>query len=831
MEDLTKSLQTDEELKKLLTPLSKRISAFEDHVWELALSKELAKEEVALHVNLALTATRPIIGNYFNGVLEGLVGSLGIKIHEDEDPPRSTLEGLERHLAEELEQLSVSAPSLEGCESHGLHVGYSLQYADREKGPSVPALSSMALPDLLDVIDHLQLGMSTPLDEDQSSEEQQDLLESLVAKGVLRSSKTKDVYQKFVNILDAGPHIQNPEPAPKPKVNPPVPPRQVYPPQMPATGNPTSIPGALLGTNWVLGKIPTDEEESKKLFSYRNPLSIKPAVPPPKVSNPIPPLPYQGSKSGEGEPVIGDPNRLGGIAAGPVGNTLVDHSRRNPSSDRMSKQEASTQEVIRPIRGILCPSKLPRRDLKYSEEQCTPLDSQGCLVGCVHLTDIAESERSSASESGAAKRKEPDTPDLGSEGASAPFKKQVKIEGATYRHGSVPSIHVGASLHDVLERDEGDNYEKEEEEEDEDNNNDVIQGDTPKDEDNEEEEDNEDDAQFVDNNPIPPKCWTRSQQAQQDEQESSLVIEILSDDEKQQKSWVEVQKASKDSASPSDGQPSSLGKGNKPVPEEADLQDPGNEDESVMKEVAKLNTKNRVQMKALSEACDQCYVADKLCTQEVCGAILGLDKIPSVVQIHKWDLFKLGPPGNHVVDDIHSHWESYFEKYGVLADAPYSKFQATEGWDTVYTWDSLEKDEPALTHTYGKKVTKPSLIGVVTPTTMEIGDNYFLNKLHEPACIKRRSVYYGAKVAGKGSCVQVVICPYCGVLSQNAPSGCCHIQRHFGLTFECGGCKQFHSEAPKKLQEHLGKCKEALATKAAAELAASQNETSKREQE
>ena len=152
LEDLTKSLQTDEELKKLLTALSKQISAFEDHISELALSKELAEEELALCVNLALMATRPIIGNYFNGVPEGLVGSLGIKIHEDKDPPCSTQEGLEKHLAEELKQLSVSAPSLKGCESRGLHVGYSLQYADHEKGPSVPALSSTALPDLLDVI-------------------------------------------------------------------------------------------------------------------------------------------------------------------------------------------------------------------------------------------------------------------------------------------------------------------------------------------------------------------------------------------------------------------------------------------------------------------------------------------------------------------------------------------------------------------------------------------------------------------------------------------------------------------------------------------------------
>ena len=200
---MVKSLQTDEELKKLLTALFKWISAFEDHVWDLALSKELAEEEVALCVNLALTATRPIIGNYFNGVLEGLVGSLGIKIHEDLDPPRSTQEGLERHLAKELKQLSVSAPSLKGSESRGLHVGYSLQYADHEKGPLVLALSSTVLPRLLDAINCLWLGMSTPSDKDQSSEEQPDLLESLAAKGVPKSSKTKDVYQKFVNILDA----------------------------------------------------------------------------------------------------------------------------------------------------------------------------------------------------------------------------------------------------------------------------------------------------------------------------------------------------------------------------------------------------------------------------------------------------------------------------------------------------------------------------------------------------------------------------------------------------------------------------------------------------
>ena len=205
-----------------------------------------------------------------------------------------------------------------------------------------------------------------------------------------------------------------------------MPPRQVEPPLTPVTGNPTTNSGASFGSNWVPGKIPTDEEEPKKLFPYRDSLYTKPAMPPPKVSDPIPPFPHQGSKAGEEELAIRDPSGSGGVPAVHVRDTPVDHSQRDPSLDQMPKQEASIQEVVRPTKGILCPSKLPRRDLKYSKHRCTILDSQRYLIRCVQLTDIAKSGKSSASESGAAKRKEPDTPDLGSGGASAPVQKRVR---------------------------------------------------------------------------------------------------------------------------------------------------------------------------------------------------------------------------------------------------------------------------------------------------------------------------------------------------------------------------------------------------------------------
>ena len=90
---------------------------------------------------------------------------------------------------------------------------------------------------------------------------------------------------------------------------------------------------------------------------------------------------------------------------------------------------------------------------------------------------------------------------------------------------------MGASLHKVEEKDEDNNGEEGEGYEDDNN----LPEDTPKD-DAEEGEDEDEDIQVIESEPASSKFWTRSQQAQQDEQESSLVKEILSDDEKLQKS-------------------------------------------------------------------------------------------------------------------------------------------------------------------------------------------------------------------------------------------------------------------------------------------------------
>ena len=104
-------------------------------------------------------------------------------------------------------------------------------------------------------------------------------------------------------------------------------------------------------------------------------------MPPPKVSDPIPPIPHKESKAGEEKLVGDDPSRSGGAPPVHTGDTPVDHSQGDPSLNKVPKQEASSQEVVKPTKGILHPSKLPRRDLKYSDSQGTIYDPQGQAIG------------------------------------------------------------------------------------------------------------------------------------------------------------------------------------------------------------------------------------------------------------------------------------------------------------------------------------------------------------------------------------------------------------------------------------------------------------------
>ena len=187
-----------------------------------------------------------------------------------------------------------------------------------------------------------------------------------------------------MSILNAQSCIRDPASAPKPRDltgDPPIPPGWVDPPPPPSQGNLPPNSGASSGSNWELGKIPMDEKEPKKFFSYRNPLYTKPSMPPPKISDPIPPIPHEGFKAGKEKPMGEYPSRSGRAPPVHTRDTPVDHLQGDLSLDKVPKQGASSQEMVKPIKGILHPSKLPRRDLKYSDGQSTIYNPQGHAGG------------------------------------------------------------------------------------------------------------------------------------------------------------------------------------------------------------------------------------------------------------------------------------------------------------------------------------------------------------------------------------------------------------------------------------------------------------------
>ena len=73
-----RELQSQQETKNLIGELSSRITDHRGRVCQLLRSEPLRHPEVVPLVLVGLAADRPLESNFFPGLLEGLLGSLGI---------------------------------------------------------------------------------------------------------------------------------------------------------------------------------------------------------------------------------------------------------------------------------------------------------------------------------------------------------------------------------------------------------------------------------------------------------------------------------------------------------------------------------------------------------------------------------------------------------------------------------------------------------------------------------------------------------------------------------------------------------------------------------
>ena len=86
-------LRTQQETKNLIGELSSRITAHRGRVRQLLHSEPLRHPEVVPLALVGMAADRPLKSNFFPGLLEGLLGSLGIAAPGEGNPPMSSREG------------------------------------------------------------------------------------------------------------------------------------------------------------------------------------------------------------------------------------------------------------------------------------------------------------------------------------------------------------------------------------------------------------------------------------------------------------------------------------------------------------------------------------------------------------------------------------------------------------------------------------------------------------------------------------------------------------------------------------------------------------------
>ena len=140
-------LRSPSELPDRVAETANLMDLHNTRVWELARNPDLGLSDVSFRVLVGLMAWQPIEADLFPGILEGLVGSLGLSPAGMVNPPRSRQEGMMRRWATALRQAAYD-PSETG-QGHalsatplGLHLDYDEEFRSRRIGDIPPALTS-----------------------------------------------------------------------------------------------------------------------------------------------------------------------------------------------------------------------------------------------------------------------------------------------------------------------------------------------------------------------------------------------------------------------------------------------------------------------------------------------------------------------------------------------------------------------------------------------------------------------------------------------------------------------------------------------------------------
>ena len=152
-------LQSQLETRHLVGELSSRITDHQSRVRQLLHSEPLRHPEVVLLVLVGMAADRPLESNFFPGLLEGLLGRLGIAAPGESKPPTSSREGAGRlwssavcEAISQIEQREVETPGAAGL-PRCLDCHYEEDFL-KKRSHQVPAVFSdpLFIPSMANVV-------------------------------------------------------------------------------------------------------------------------------------------------------------------------------------------------------------------------------------------------------------------------------------------------------------------------------------------------------------------------------------------------------------------------------------------------------------------------------------------------------------------------------------------------------------------------------------------------------------------------------------------------------------------------------------------------------
>ena len=127
-------LRSQTDMKNLIDNLSMRVAVHQSRACQIMLGKPMENAEVLQRVILGVAVDQLVESNFFPGILEGLLGRLGITAHGEMNPPTSAEEGATQLWASAVlnavQKMEKRQVRLETSRSSGMPSGLHLNYEE-----------------------------------------------------------------------------------------------------------------------------------------------------------------------------------------------------------------------------------------------------------------------------------------------------------------------------------------------------------------------------------------------------------------------------------------------------------------------------------------------------------------------------------------------------------------------------------------------------------------------------------------------------------------------------------------------------------------------------